>query len=75
MNKPEHRWVAKKIGISISGVSLIRSGNRRPSLGLMNNIEFVFDWKVTDQIGSVQAGTYRDDFNRVIEEAYGKETE
>lgn len=75
MSAPSHRWVAKKLGITIPMVSLIRSGKRRPSLGGMNNIEFIFGWKVSDQVQAVRDGKYQQEFNQMINDAYAESLE
>ena len=47
---PTHRWVADQIGFSIAGVSLLRSGQRLPSIPTMEVIDMTFGWPVADQI-------------------------
>lgn len=41
--------VGKRIGLSYSGVSLIRSGKRYPSLAVMRKIREAYGWSVADQ--------------------------
>lgn len=53
---PTHAWVADKMGYSISGVSLLRSGKRKPTLATIDRIEQVFGWDACDQL------LHRDDF-------------
>lgn len=47
---PTNGWVADRIGFSIAGVSLLRSGHRLPSIPTMEVIDEVFGWPVADQI-------------------------
>ena len=49
-NSPTHGWVADQIGFSIAGGSLLRSGQRLPSIPTMEVIDTVFGWPVADQI-------------------------
>lgn len=48
--RPPHRWVADKIGFSVAGVSLLRSGERLPSFSAMSAIRSAFDWGLSEQI-------------------------
>lgn len=41
--------VGKRIGLSYSGVSRIRSGDRYPSLAVMRKIAAAYAWPVADQ--------------------------
>jgi transcriptional regulator with XRE-family HTH domain len=41
--------VGKRIGLSYSGVSRIRSGDRYPSLAVMRKIRDAYGWPVGDQ--------------------------
>ena len=41
--------VGKHIGLSYSGVSRIRSGDRYPSLAVMRKIREVYGWSLADQ--------------------------
>jgi transcriptional regulator with XRE-family HTH domain len=41
--------VGKRIGLSYSGVSRIRSGDRYPSLAVMRKIREAYGWSVADQ--------------------------
>lgn len=50
MSEPTHRWVADKLGMSVSGVSLLRSGKRNPSMETMEDIEAYFGWPLCDQV-------------------------
>lgn len=49
-NTVPHRWVAEKLGYSISGVSLLRRGHRRPTLHTMEAVQRAFGWPVADQV-------------------------
>lgn len=65
---PTHGWVAERIGFSIAGVSLLRSGRRHPSIPTMEAIEAAFDWSMADQINARK--DYAANFERVIQEAH-----
>lgn len=41
--------VGKRIGLSYSGVSRIRSGDRYPSLAVMRKIREAYGWSLADQ--------------------------
>lgn len=41
--------VGKRIGLSYSGVSRIRSGDRYPSLAVMRKIREAYGWSLQDQ--------------------------
>lgn len=65
---PTHRWVADQIGFSIAGVSLLRSGQRLPSIPAMETISTAFGWPVADQIK--ERKNYARSFEDKITEAY-----
>lgn len=50
VDDPPHRWVAEKLGMSISGVSLLRSGRRQPSMETMETVEDALGWPLCDQV-------------------------
>lgn len=70
---PTLEWVAKKMGYSVSGVSLIRSGNRQPTLITMDVVEKAFDWPVTEQVLARRNQKYAEEFNKVISERFNNE--
>jgi hypothetical protein len=72
--KPDHRWIAQKVGLSIPGVSLLRSGKRSPSRSVMSSIEFIFGWTAVDQFQALQAGNWAAEFDRVTEKAYEEQS-
>ena len=43
-------WVAERMNYSRSGVSLLRSGNRQPTLDTMEEVAKAFGWPVEDQV-------------------------
>ena len=65
---PTHGWVAERIGFSIAGVSLLRSGQRMPSIPAMETIAQAFDWPVAEQIGVRK--NYAEHFEAKIKETY-----
>jgi hypothetical protein len=68
VQRAPHKWVADKIGFSIAGVSLLRSGLRKPSVSTMESVEQAFDWSMSDQINARHH--YADDLEKVLEKAY-----
>lgn len=46
---PTNPEVGKRIGLSYSGVSRIRSGDRYPSLAVMRKIREAYGWSLADQ--------------------------
>jgi hypothetical protein len=58
-----NRAVAITLQLSESGVSRLRSGDRLPSLGLMQKIEAAYGWTVQDQSNARAAGRWTDTFN------------
>lgn len=57
-----NREVATTLGLSESGVSRLRSGDRMPSLALMQKIEAEYEWKVQEQSDSRSRGAWTEDF-------------
>lgn len=51
--------VAKRLGLSESGVHRIRNGTRYPSLKVMRTIAAEYDWPLADQLALIpaEAGT------------------
>lgn len=45
--------VAEKLGMSHSGVSRLRTGDRYPNRRTMRKIEEVYGWKVADQMDTI----------------------
>jgi transcriptional regulator with XRE-family HTH domain len=72
---PPLNWVAERMGYSISGVSLLRNGGRRPTIDTMELIEEVFEWPILDQVQARRDGKFPDEFNKVTSEQYHTEKE
>lgn len=68
---PNHRWVAEKLGMSISGVSLLRSGSRNPSIETMEKIEETIGWDVCEQVTC--RSNYHKKLNVALAEKYRAE--
>lgn len=66
MSRPTNESVAAKLGLTHSGVSRIRSGDRIPHRENMYKIADVYKWSVTDQLNSAQRHTYAEDFEAAI---------
>lgn len=58
--------VASALGLSKSGVSRLRSGDRLPSLALMQRIEKAYGWTVQAQSDSRAKGSWTQDFNDAL---------
>jgi transcriptional regulator with XRE-family HTH domain len=58
VSKLSNAEVARRLGITASGVSRLRSGNRRPSFDLMVKIANEFWWPLEDQARSRDAGNW-----------------
>lgn len=58
--------VAEALGLSESGVSRLRSGDRLPSLSVMQQIEKVYGWSVQGQSNARSAGDWTRAFVAVL---------
>lgn len=63
---PTNQDVAAKIGLTHSGVSRIRSGDRLPSIPTMARIETVYGWTVQDQVSARGTGKYAEEFEGAL---------
>lgn len=63
---PTNAEVGEKIGLTHSGVSRIRSGDRLPSLDTMAAIERAFGWSRAAQLQARDEGKYAQAFENVI---------
>ncbi|QCQ57473.1 helix-turn-helix DNA binding domain protein [Microbacterium phage Sucha] len=63
---PTNRAVADKLGLSESGVSRLRSGDRLPSLALMQKIQDAYGWSVQGQSNARAHNDWRGAFERVL---------
>ncbi|QLF82716.1 helix-turn-helix DNA binding domain protein [Microbacterium phage SBlackberry] len=63
---PTNRAVADKLGLSESGVSRLRSGDRLPSLALMQKIEAAYGWSVQGQSIARTHNDWRGAFEKVL---------
>lgn len=66
--------VGKRIGLSYSAVSRIRSGDRYPSLAVMRKIDKAYGWPLAEQLELIPEGGTRDmryahEFERRINDA------
>lgn len=59
--------VAEALGLSESGVSRLRSGDRLPSLEVMQKIETVYGWSVQGQSNARQAEDWTGAFVKVLD--------
>lgn len=66
-------WAAERMGYSPSGVSLLRSGNRNPTLETMEAVEKAFGWTIEDQVRNRRR--YSEKFEQVILAVYAREQE
>jgi hypothetical protein len=65
MNSTE---AAALLNCSVSTVSRISTGDRRPSVDLMMTIEDELGWSFTDQAMDLREGTYAQTFKQKIED-------
>lgn len=67
-NTPTNQVIADAIGLTHSGVSRIRNGNRLPSLEIMQNIERAYGWSLKDQAEARERGMfhYAREFNQRV---------
>lgn len=70
-----NRWVADKLGMTISGASRIRSGARMPSREAMILIEEHFGFKGGDQLDAMNKGEYHVVLEEYITETHKKENQ
>lgn len=66
-----NRAVAEALGLSESGVSRLRSGDRFPSLSVMQQIESVYGWTVQGQSNARAADDWTTAFEKVLEASNG----
>jgi len=63
--------VAQAIGMTHSGVSRIRSGDRLPSVEKMVEIAAALGWSVEDQVKARTEGKYAEQFEAILAKKYG----
>lgn len=67
MTTIHNKTVATRLGLSESGVSRLRSGNRYPSLALMQTIESVYGWPVQLQSDAMLTDTWNTAFDVILQ--------
>lgn len=67
-------WLAEKIGVSPSGASLLRRGQRPPTLPRMREIEKGLGWAMCDQT-ELSNAEWSQELDRRANAAYAEETE
>ena len=60
--------VAHDLNLSPSGVSRLRSGERFPSLSVMQSIEKKYGWSVQEQADARRDRQWHEDFSLVLQE-------
>lgn len=68
-HNPPHRWVTDRMGYTVPGVSMLRSGRRNPTLTTMRLIETSFGWPVPEQVGYAKAD-WTEAFNKMLQDKY-----
>lgn len=63
---PTNQDVAAKIGLTHSGVSRIRTGDRLPSVATMGRIQEQYGWSVQAQVEARGIGIYAAQFERAL---------
>lgn len=61
-----NQQIAKTLGLSHSGVSRIRSGERLPSVAVMLKIESEYGWAIQDQAHARALGRYAQSFEKRV---------
>lgn len=59
--------LAERLGVSVATVSRICSGERKPSMQLMDRVEEVLGWPFSDQANELRCDAYYDAFRRRME--------
>lgn len=59
--------MAEALGVSESTVSRLASGDRRPSIETMVEIQRVLSWPIEHQIDSISGDTYGHEFKQRME--------
>jgi transcriptional regulator with XRE-family HTH domain len=65
---PTNEELAGLLGVSHATVSRIRSGDRLPSLQVMQKIRELYGWTLDEQWDARNAGTYADQFCRTVDQ-------
>ena len=65
MNQPQ---AAELLGVSVATISRLCSGDRRPSLELIQTIEEKLGWSVQDQANELRCDAYYDAFRKKVDE-------
>ena len=69
IHNPPHRWVTDRMGYTVPGVSMLRSGRRNPTLSTMRLIEISFGWPVSEQVQYAKAD-WTEAFNKMLQDKY-----
>ncbi len=64
MNQPQ---AAELLGVSVATISRLCSGDRKPSLDLIQTIEEKLGWSVQDQANELRCDSYYDAFRKKVE--------
>lgn len=64
---PTHKWIARRMGYTESGISRLRSGSRKPTLDTMRTVEQAFGWPLPEQVVSEN---WAEDFETITKEKY-----
>lgn len=66
---PTNEELAGLLGVSHATVSRIRSGDRLPSLQVMQKIREEFGWTLDEQTDARNAGNYAEHFCRTVDQS------
>jgi transcriptional regulator with XRE-family HTH domain len=61
--------MAYRLGVSVATISRLCSGERKPSMELMDRIEQVLDWPFAEQADEIRCDAYYNAFRRRMEAA------
>lgn len=66
MRAPTNDALGELLGVSHAMVSRYRSGDRLPSIEVMDKIREVYGWSIDDQVAARNAGTYHEEFSALV---------
>lgn len=68
MRPPTNEYLGELLGVSHAMVSRYRSGDRLPSVDVMQRMKELYDWSIDDQVDARNSGTYAEQFSALVNE-------
>lgn len=59
--------VARDLGVSLATVSRVRSQDRKPTLNLMERLDRVYGWRISEQATLYRDGKWLDGFESLLQ--------